>query len=123
MLHSLLLARDFYGPKSVNHDTPTDIYDVGDHYLLQLEAAGFDKDDISLQVSNDSITIDAQKDLAVPEGYTLKRGSSKNKRTINRRFRFRESLDLDNIRATMSNGLLSVTLPKKAARKIPVTVQ
>ena len=123
MLHSLLLARSPYGPKFVNKDTAADIYDVGDHFLILLEAAGFDKDDFSLQVRNNSITIDAEKDIAAPEGYTLKNRSANRTVKINRRFGFRDSINLDEISATMSNGLLRVTLPKKAARTIPVTVQ
>ena len=58
MLHSLLLARGPYGLKSGLNNTATDIYDAGDHYLLQLEAVGFDKEDISLEVTDTSLSID-----------------------------------------------------------------
>ena len=50
MLHNLMLARAFYGPKTT-HNNAADIYDAGDHYLLQLQAAGFDKEEISLEES------------------------------------------------------------------------
>ena len=56
-----MLARAFYGPKKTIQ-TATDIYDAGDHYLLQLEAVGFDKENISLQVTGNSLHIEELPD-------------------------------------------------------------
>ena len=122
MLHNLMLARAFYSPKTTQNNA-ADIYDAGDHYLLQLEAVGFDKEDISLEVTDNSISIEANKEVSTPDGYVLKYGKETKNRTLRRTFRFHESLDSENIKATIENGLLNVTLPKLAARRIPITVQ
>ncbi|MEC7986622.1 MAG: Hsp20/alpha crystallin family protein [Myxococcota bacterium] len=122
MLHNLMLARSFYGQKT-KQNAATDIYDAGDHYLLQLEAVGFDKEDISLEVTSNSISIEGKKESLTPEGYTLKYGNRGSTNTFQRLFRFRETLDTENVQATMENGLLNITLPKRAARRIPITVQ
>ena len=122
MLHNLMLARAFYGPKTT-HNNAADIYDAGDHYLLQLEAVGFDKEEISLEVTENSISIEANKEVTTPDGYVLKYGKNTTKRTINRRFRFHDALDSEHVQATIENGLLNVKLPKRAAKRIPVTVQ
>ena len=122
MLHNLMLARAFYGPKTKQNPL-ANIYDAGDHYLLQLEAVGFEKEEISLQLTGNSLHIEATKDQPLPDGYTLKYGNSGQKQSINRRFRFHDTLDTDNIEATIDNGLLNVKLPKRAAQRIPITVQ
>ena len=122
MLHSLMLARAFHAPKTTQNAS-ADIYDAGDHYLLQLEAVGFDKEEISLQVTGNTLFIEAEKENEIPEGYTLRYGNKKQNRKIHRRFRFHESLKTEEIQATMENGLLEVTLPKRSARQIPITVQ
>ena len=122
MLHNLMLARAFYGPKTT-HDNAADIYDAGDHYLLQLEAVGFDKEEISLEITDNSISIEANKEVDTPDGYVLKYGKNTTQRTINRKFRFQDALDSDHVQATIENGLLNVKLPKRAAKRIPVTVQ
>ena len=122
MLHNLMLARAFYGPKTT-HNNAADIYDAGDHYLLQLEAVGFDKEEISLEITDNSISIEANKEVDTPDGYVLKYGKNTTQRTINRKFRFQDALDSDHVQATIENGLLNVKLPKRAAKRIPVTVQ
>ena len=117
-----MLARAFYGPKPTQK-TAADLYDAGDHYLLQLEAVGFDKEEIALHITGNALHVEAKKERHTPDGYTLRYGNRKQEQSINRHFRFHDNIDTDNIQATIENGLLNVTLPKRAARRIPINVQ
>ena len=119
MFHSILFPR-VQNPHQKN--AKTDIYDVGDHYLLQVEAVGFSKEDIQLSATENTIKVEASKEFPNPEGFKPLNQNHSTERTINRRFRFREQIDTDTINAKINHGLLSIKLPKKVAQKISIKV-
>ena len=92
----------------------TDVIDTGDAFKLECELPGFKKEDIKIDVENDCLTISAERssdDKDEKDNYVKRErfyGS------------FTRSLDVsginvDNIEAGYSDGVLTVTLPKKAA--------
>ena len=119
MFHSLLFPR-------IRNNTQTsakaDVYDGGNHYLLQMDAVGFEKDDIQLSATTNELKIEANKENAIPEGYTPLYNSHKTEQRILRSFRFRDSIDTENVEAHISNGLLNIKIPKRSARKIDIHV-
>ena len=119
MLHSLLFPRSVQ--RSYSTSPRTDIYDDGINYLLQVDAVGFKKEDIHLSATQNTISLEAEKEVNTPEGYKPLSRNTK-KRHIKRSFRFRDSIDTDGIQANVENGLLNITIPKSAARKIEVNI-
>ena len=92
----------------------TDVIDTGDAFKLECELPGFKKEDIKIDIENDCLTISAERssdDKDEKDNYVKRErfyGS------------FTRSLDVsginvDNIEAGYSDGVLTVTLPKKAA--------
>ena len=119
MFHSLFFPRV---RQRTNNSYPlTDVYDDGKNYLLQVDAVGFTKEEIKLSASQNTLSLEAKTLFDIPEGYT---SLSKHtpERHINRSFRFRDTIDTESIQANIENGLLNITIPKKSARKIEVTI-
>ena len=119
MFHSILFPRS---QKRTQHNARTDIYDGGNHYLLQVDAVGFTKDDIQLSATSNSLKIEAETERELPEGYSPLYNSHKKEQRILRSFRFRDTINTDSVEAHITNGLLNIKIPKHSARKIDIQV-
>lgn len=89
----------------------TDLLDKGDHYLLQAELPGFQKEDIAVSLENDMLTIRArhQEDRKEEKENFIKR--ERNLSSYQRTFSL-DGVDKDRITASYRNGILELTLPK-----------
>ncbi len=92
----------------------TDISDQGESYLLEADLPGFDKNDIHLDISDNILTISAERRFEHEE-------KDKNSKYIraersygkySRQFDM-TAIDSDKITAKYENGVLKLTLPKK----------
>lgn len=86
-------------------------------FRIELSAPGLDKNDVSIMVENDTLTIESNKEFKEQEGEkVIKRefGFYKFKRT----FRLPETIDLSNIKADFNNGILNLNLAKKDEAKV-----
>ena len=115
------LERRFFGNMMddfFRNDAPaafrTDVTDEGDHYLLEADLPGFEKQDIHLDLSGDTLTIragrhsrveDKEKDKVV----RMERSYGSYSRSYDI-----SGIDADSIGARYENGVLQLTLPKKA---------
>lgn len=92
----------------------TDIQDLGDHFLLEADLPGFQKEEISLDLKGDVLTVTAhhQEEKEAHTGRYLCR---------ERRYGdFARSFDVSSVQqrgitAAYENGVLKVVLPKKSA--------
>lgn len=88
----------------------TDFKETEKGFLLEVELAGFDKNDIELSFEKGYLTISAEKKLTEDEGekYLRRERVTKLSRTY-----YAGDIDKDQIKAKYENGVLSVDLPKK----------
>ena len=92
----------------------TDIQDLGDHFLLEADLPGFQKEEISLDLKGDVLTVTAhhQEEKEAHTGRYLCR---------ERRYGdFARSFDVSSVQqkaitASYENGVLKLVLPKKLA--------
>ncbi len=93
----------------------TDVMDEGDHYLLEADLPGFDKNDIHLDLQGDNLVIQAERHSNAEEknkdGKVVRMERSYG--SYSRQFNVSE-IDTDNIKAAYDNGVLKLTLPKRA---------
>ena len=91
----------------------TDIRDQGDSYLVEADMPGFSKEEIKLDLQGDCLTIRAehQEETKEEKGGYLRR--ERRYGGFSRSFDV-SAVDTDNIRAAYNNGVLELTLPKKA---------
>ena len=113
--------RRFWGNSSMTAAFRTDVEDTGDAFKLEAELPGFDKEDIQIDLDNDTLTISAEHNSDKKE--------EDKKRNVVKRERFYGSftrsfdvtgIDVDRIDAAYNNGVLTLTLPKKQ-ENIPVS--
>ena len=96
----------------------TDVHEHDDHYEIVIDLPGFKKDQINLELQNGYLTVSAAKGLDKDEK------AEKGKKNYVKRERYYGSytrsfdvsaVEVDKIDAEYSDGVLKLTMPKKAA--------
>jgi HSP20 family protein len=104
---------------------PIDVYETDDRYVIAAELPGLAREHIELALEDTRLTIRGQRiDRTASSGdvmhfHQVERGHGAFART----FEFASKIDTDAVSADLTNGVLTVTLPKAAippARKIEV---
>ncbi len=92
----------------------TDITDEGDHYLLEADLPGFDKKDIQLDVSGDTLTVKAERRSKIEEKDKKDKivRVERSYGSYSRQFDV-SGINTDGIKARYENGVLQLTLPKR----------
>ncbi len=100
----------------------TDIVDAGDHYVLSAEMPGFKKEDISIDLSDGTLTISAQRteENEKAGGNYLRR--ERRVGSYMRSFDVSE-VKTDAITASYTDGILSLKLPKIEEPPLPPSRQ
>lgn len=111
---------EFFGDSKI-YSCRTDIKDEGDKFILESELPGFEKEDIKLDLNGDCLTISAQHSDEKKESDKGKNYVRKERSYCSYQRSFDISdCDQEGIDAEYKNGILFVTLPKKAD-KTPVS--
>ena len=94
----------------------TDVTDTGDAYKLEAELPGFKKEDIKIDVEDDCLTISAERKVD-EDKKDEKNNFVKRERyygSYSRSFDV-SGINIDGIEASYTDGVLTLTMPKKAA--------
>lgn len=117
--------KDFFnGFPTVTAAFRTDVEDIGDAYRMQSELPGFKKEDISIDVNGDCMTVKAEHSEEKEEGHRFIR-RERYMSSLSRSFDI-SGIDAENIKASYENGILTLTLPKmkeKAPEGHRITVE
>ena len=112
--------RALYG-KNAGRMMKTDVKETDEGYELDVELPGFKKDEIKLELNSGYLTISTEKNLEKDEknqqGKILRQ--ERYSGTMQRSFYVGGSSTEEDIKAKYENGVLSLTVPKKDARKVP----
>lgn len=106
---------DFFTPVFTRERSAmkTDIKETEKGYMLDVEMAGFKKEDISVSFENGYLTISAKSEEKGEEEKYLRR-----ERTLScERKYYLGEIDEGGIKAKYENGVLNLTLPKKEEKK------
>ena len=105
-----MLIRSSWNPWSVfdeldrSLDSSTDIEDTEDETHLSFDVPGMTEDDIEITVTGTILTLRGQR-------------TGRRAMTFERRFDLGTTYDLDDVRAHVANGVLTITLAKHARAK------
>lgn len=114
---------DFIGSDVVNSYPAVNIHETNDNFSVELAAPGLSKEDFKIQLEKNQLSVSAKKETTQTEegtNYTRREFSYTN---FKRSFTLPESVDSDNINAIYENGILQLSIPKKAEVKIvPKTI-
>ena len=114
------IDRRLYG-KNAAREMKTDVHEQEDHYEVDIDLPGFKKDEITLTLENGYLTVNAAK--GVDKDETDKRGKlirqERYAGALQRSFYVGDALTEQDIAAKCENGVLSLSVPKQEARKLP----
>ncbi|UCG52166.1 MAG: Hsp20/alpha crystallin family protein [Candidatus Latescibacterota bacterium] len=99
----------------------TNINETEKEYVITMEMPGVEKKDVDVSVDGDELVISAERSGKV-ESEGLLRSEIRSEK-FRRSFSLGRTVDRDNIKAKLENGVLKVTLAKKAesvGRKVDV---
>ena len=111
--------RALYG-KNAARMMKTDVKETDEGYELAVDLPGMKKDDITLELQNGYLTISTQKNLENKEekqGKLLRQ--ERYTGTMQRSFYVGDNLTEEDVQAKYEDGVLTVKLPKKEAKKVP----
>jgi HSP20 family protein len=94
-----------------------DLEDQGKDYRLTVDLPGFKKEDVDIQVTEDSVTVHAKRTTAEEEKNKNYVRRERAAQTYYRRIQLPESVRSDDSKASLNNGILEITLPKKAPKE------
>jgi len=93
-----------------------DIYEDGDNISIVVDVPGVDESSIEIGLEKGVLTIDGYVEPRAPEGYTLAYAEYETG-DYHRSFKLSNQIDLDNIEATVKDGVLHLLLPKVGPAK------
>ncbi len=107
---------DFKNEKAIGK---TDIKELKDNYLLEVELPGFTKEDIKAEVNNGYLVITAEHDNSKEEKNKEGRYIRKERYSgqCMRSFYVGEGLKEEDVKAKFENGILKLEVPKKESEK------
>jgi HSP20 family protein len=90
---------------------PVDLYEDKDHTFVRAELPGVNREEINVEVVDDTLTISAARKTPATAGQAEQSFS------LSRAVSLRGAVQADQISATYENGVLTVTLPKREEAK------
>jgi HSP20 family molecular chaperone IbpA len=102
---------------------PVDIYETSDGLTLVADLPGVSREDLSVDVKDDVLTIQGRAKHALPADPTYAEFELVN---FFRQFQLSDAVDINRITAELKHGVLTLHLPKAEAakpKKIQVTVE
>lgn len=113
------MDRKLYG-RNAAREMKTDVREHEDHYEVDVDLPGFKKDEITLELQNGYLTVTAAKGLDKEEtdkGKVIRK--ERYAGTLQRSFYVGDSLTEADIGAKLEHGVLSLSIPKMEAKKVP----
>jgi len=94
-----------------------DLVDRGKDFLLKAEMPGFKKEDIEIEVAEDAIAITGNAGWKYNDRGQLYICKERACKTFYRQVELPEEIKVDEVDANLSQGVLEITLPKKAPKQ------
>ena len=114
------IDRKLYGKRAANV-MKTDVREHDDKFELCIDLPGFSKDDLKIELDNGYLQVSAEKKLDKEEknekGKLIRQYRYAG--SMHRSFFVGDNLLEEDIQASFADGVLTVTVPKKEAPKVP----
>jgi HSP20 family protein len=97
-------------PMRMGRDVAADVVDAGDEYQVRIDLPGFEQDDVELTLSGARLRVHAS---APDQEETVRYvRQERHHGTVDRTVTLPENVDEESVDATLSDGVLTVTLAK-----------
>jgi HSP20 family protein len=114
--------RAYRGTESVGWTPAVDIYEDEESVTLRFELAGVEPKDVDVRFENGVLTVKGDRKLDREDKRENYHRVERSYGTFTRSFSLPGTLDPERIKAEAKNGVLQITLPKKAEAK-PKAIQ
>lgn len=104
-----MVGRDWRAPRI---EDPIALLESETAWTLRADLPGTRKEDVAIGVEGGALTLEARREARLPEGA---RAIHRERRSLElrRTWRLPDTVDADAVSATFTDGVLSVTLPKR----------
>ncbi len=109
-MRSMMPWREFQTPS-------VDLEDQGKEYHLTVDLPGFKKEDVNVEVTDDSVIVSAKRTRIADEKNKTYVRHERSAQTYFRQIMLPESVRSDDAKANLNNGVLEILLPKKAPKE------
>ena len=109
---------DFLGHDSgTNYQPSVNVVETDNAFQLEIAAPGFDKSNFSARVENDQLIVEGKQEVSAEQ--TEKRYTRREFQvsSFQRTFKLPKTVNQDAVQAVYENGVLKITLDKKAEAK------
>ena len=111
------IARFFGSDGFLDHGPRVNIVEGTDEFKLEMQAPGFDKKDLKVEMVDDTLTIRGEHTEEQQNEETRWTRREFNRTAFERSFVMPQSVKTDAIKADYVNGVLKVTIPKSEEAK------
>lgn len=117
------MYNDIYcGGKMETHNEKVNIIEKENNFQLDIIAPGYSKEEVKITIEKNELTIASveqnKENNEAPKEKHIRREFIKE--AFSRTFKLPENVEADKIEASHKNGIISVSLPKKAKIEVPV---
>ena len=120
------LFRETYGPTSSGREEslasgsfvpPVDVYEDEHNIVLKMEVPGIDQKDIDIRLENNVLTVRGERKFEKEEKEENFQRVERRYGAFARSFTLPNTVDTENVQADYENGVLKLTLAKRAEAK------
>ncbi|HPD11502.1 MAG TPA: Hsp20/alpha crystallin family protein [Methanoregulaceae archaeon] len=101
---------------SIFQYAPLDVIDAGDHYQVHVELPGLSREDVEVNLNNESLSIKGQRKEESEQKEVNYLHRERMYSGFMRNITFPEEVDPDKAEGSMKNGILEMKIPKKEPR-------
>ena len=107
----------FFSESRHNEIMKTDIKEGENEYTLEIEMPGIKKENVKIELSKGYLTISAENNNEVEEKENNYIRKERHYGSFTRSFYVGDKVEMDDINASMDNGILSITVPKEESEE------
>ena len=117
-MRNTLLAQAFFASKK--NQNPTNIYEMDKNYLIEIETPYFTEDDLTIRRVADGIHVKGEKTISLPEPFKSEKMITKR---LDRLIQLKKSFTTENIEASLTEGVLHISIAKQPVKIIPINIR
>ena len=102
-------------PTAMGGTTPVDVLDHGEEYEVTVDLPGFEKEDVEVILTDDTLQVSASHETEAEETDSDYVRRERRSESVNRSVSLPDSVDQEAVDATLSNGVLTITLEKQVS--------
>lgn len=103
-----------------------DLLEHEEAFVATVDLPGFERDDVSIEVTDHTLQIEAEREESLEEESAQYLRRERHQESARRSIQLPGDVDKENVKATMKNGVLTITLPKldvEESQKIEIEIE